>query len=129
MKRFLLFAGAALAAVAFSPGPEVALALGVLVLTVALGVLAVPWLNTFLTSSITDDRLTGHGHINLRAVGLGAGGRHGPPRGIVVLVVMGIFWAVILSTWRRLGHAVMSLATSAGHALARTNTAAQPLPS
>jgi hypothetical protein len=131
MRRFLLFAGAALAAVAFSPGPEFGLALVVIALTVAADVLAVPWLksNFFSLTSNYADHLTGHGHVHLQADGLGAGGRHGPPRSIIVLMVL-VIWALILSVWTLIGRAVVkNLAVSAGHALARTNTAVQPLPS
>ena len=125
---FLALAASAVCAVAFSPGPEILHTLTVIALsTAALCVLAVPWLTTFLVSD-DDDILTGHGHMHSRADGLRAGGRHGAPRTIAVLLVLAV-WALIISVWSRIGHAVTSIATSAGHALARTNTSAQPLPS
>jgi hypothetical protein len=125
---FLALGATALCAVAFSPGPEVALALIIVVLTVALGVIAVPWLKTLLTfTSRSIDVLTGHGHVHLQADGLGVGGRHGLPRTIVVLMLA--VWALILSAASRAGHAVANLLIPTGHVMARTNTSAQPLPS
>ncbi len=127
MRRFAFFAlgATALCAVAFSPGPDLGLALTIVALTVAFVVLAVPWLTTFLTSSVIWG-LIGHGHVHLRAGGLGAGGRHGPPRSILFLLTL---WALILSMWSHAVHAAMNLGTSVGHRLANTNTSAQPLPS
>lgn len=127
MKRlaFLALAASAVCAVAFSPGIEVLFAVSIIVLTI----LAVPNFGHFpplLNTSPTTGRLTGHGHINSRADGLGVGGRHGPPRGIVVMVLA--VWSTVLVT-SRLGHAVMKkFAASAGHSPARTNMSAQPLP-
>lgn len=132
MRRLAFFAlgAAALCAVAFSPGPEVLLAVTVIVLTAALCVLAVPWLKSTFISHSAADSVTGHGHghINLRADGLGAGGRHGPPHTIAGLVILTL-WALILAIWSRAGLAVTKLGTSAGHIIVRTNTSAQPLPS
>lgn len=132
MRRLAFFAlgAAALCAVAFSPGPEVLLAVTVIVLTAALCVLAVPWLKSPFISHSAAYSVTGHGNgpINLRADGLGAGGRHGPPHIIAVLVILTL-WALIVAICSRVGHAVTKLGASAGHIMARTNTAAQPLPS
>lgn len=134
MRRPSFFAlGAAVlcgcAAVAFSPGPEVLLAVTVIALAAALCVLVVPWLKSTFISHSANDSVTGHGHghINLQATGLGAGGRHGPPS-IIFLFLLAV-WAIVLTIWSRTGHAVMNLGTSAGHIMARTNTSAQPLPS
>lgn len=122
---FLALGATALcAAVGYSPGPEVLFPLTFIALTIiALAVVAVPWLKSTF-SLAADDLLTGHGHVHLRADGLGAGGRHGPPRTVSVLVMLAV-WALVTRVW----HALMSLGTSAGHGLSNTNTAAQPLPS
>lgn len=104
--------------IAFSPGPEIQLALAVLVATATV-VLAVPWKsNIFFT--VVDD-LTGHGHITQTAVD-----GHGPPRWLFFMLTL---WALVLATWSRIERTVMKLASSAGHRLAQTNTSAQPLPS
>lgn len=93
---FLALGATALCAVAFSPGPEVALALTIVLLTVAFVVLAVPWLKTAL-ASLSTFAWTGHGHAHahLQADGLGVGGRHGPPRSILASLL--VFWALILA--------------------------------
>ncbi len=111
------------AAVAFSPGTEILIILTIVALAVTV-VLAVPWTSFFSTA----DHLTGHGHIHRQAVGLGAGGRHGPPRSILSLFLL-IGWALILAKWSRIQHVVMKLASSAGHRLKNINMSAQPLPS
>lgn len=113
-------------AVAFSPGPLLLSVLVMTMLAVAFGGPAFNWLKkNLLTSAPAFD---GHGHINMRVDGPGAGGRHGPSRSIIFALVL-IVWALILSAWSRIGHAVMKLATSAGHRLAIINLSAQPLPS
>ena len=114
---FIALGAVALCAVAFSPGPEVALALTI----IALGVIAVPWLKTLLTfTSRSIDILIGHGHVHLRADGLGAGGRHGPPRSIFVLM---------LAVWTAVVTLIINHFISAGGNPSRANMSAQPLPS
>lgn len=131
MKKILLvgaLSAVAVCAVAFSPGPEILFALAMIVLIivgVAVFVHSPPtWLKTIFSTAV-DDRLTGHGHISL-AAGLGAGGHHGPPRSILFVRAV---WALIVAVCSRVGHAVSNFFISAGHIMARTNTAAQPLPS
>ncbi|MBY0538657.1 hypothetical protein K2P47_04665 [Patescibacteria group bacterium] len=129
MKKILLvgaLGATALCAVAFSPGLAILLAVLAIVLVVASD--TVPRLKLMLASvaDATDHRVTGHGHVS-RADGLGAGGRHGSPSTIVVMLLA--VWALIMSISSRASHAVSKLATSAGHALTPNNMSAQPLPS
>lgn len=128
----LALAASAVCAVAFSPGSEILFAVAIILMIFVSLVAFVhsppTWLKTLLAfrARAVDNRLTGYGHTHLRADGLGAGGRHGPPRTIAVLVMLAV-WTLLMLIFSRVGHAISKLATS-GHLLARNNMSAQPLP-